>query len=140
MFDLEEILIKTFISQLDFNNEFELQNLSREFNYLSGRTDILIETKKGNLIALEAKLKKWKTAIHQAYKNTSFADYSYVILPYTLKDTVKNSEFEFIKRGIGLILVNKDDFNIEINAKKLKPIMPWLNKKALNILRENNNG
>jgi len=42
---------------------------------------MLAKREANTLIAVEAKLKDWKYALHQAYRNTCFARQSFVLLP-----------------------------------------------------------
>ena len=44
-----------------------------EFFDSRGRTDVVAVDQDETLIAFEAKLTDWKTALHQAYRNTCFA-------------------------------------------------------------------
>jgi hypothetical protein len=44
-----------------------------EFDYSRGRTDVVALRDGEHVIAFEAKLKDWRTALHQAYRNTCFA-------------------------------------------------------------------
>jgi len=55
--------------------------LAREFGYGRGRADLIAVDPYGRVIAFEAKIAAWREALHQAYRNTCFADYSYVVLP-----------------------------------------------------------
>lgn len=108
----------------------ELQ-IGTEFFYQRGRTDLIAVSEEGDVIAFEAKLKKWKIALQQAYRNKCFADISYVLLP---KDEVRiASQYldEFERREVGLCSISDDEVNILFPAKRTKPLQPWLRHRAL---------
>lgn len=115
-------------------NPFNVLKLAHEFNYNSGRTDIIANTKNGDLISFEAKLNRWRIAINQAYRNSSFSHYSYVLLPSNIAKTALKSRAEFERRGVGLCSVGSSGINIEIPATKKDPFQPWLTKTALTLL------
>lgn len=135
MFQYEEDLIKKFISHLESNTiERSFNNIYREFNYSNGKTDIIAESEDA-VFAFEAKLNKCRKAINQAYRNTIFADYSYVVLPEIRQSNISKYELEFEKYGIGLILVNEHKAFISISAKKNHPGNNWIVKKARTIVQ-----
>jgi hypothetical protein len=74
----------------------------REFDYARGRTDVIAVSDNGMLIAIEAKLRDWRLALQQAYRNTCFAHKSFVLLPKkgALSAAVFREEFE--TRDVGL--------------------------------------
>ena len=51
----------------------KIRNFAQEFNYGNGKTDIVGISNDGDVVAFEAKLDKWKVALHQAYKYSAFA-------------------------------------------------------------------
>ncbi len=105
--------------------------LETEFFYQRGRTDLVAVSKEGNVIAFEAKLKRWKIALQQAYKNKCFANLSYVVLP---KEEVHNAyryPNEFKRRDVGLCCISDEEIDILYPAKCTKPLQPWLKDKAL---------
>ncbi|RJQ58132.1 MAG: hypothetical protein C4517_15630 [Stygiobacter sp.] len=116
------------------SHSFQLKKTDVEFSHLTGRTDIIGLTDDGLLIAIEAKLKNWKSALNQAYKNTSFAHYSYVLLPPTvLKPAVQNKD-EFIKRNVGLLTIEKGEIQIIFNAEINAPFIPRITNEAMELL------
>ena len=135
MFKYEEDLINCFITHLN-NNEIEktFTNIHREFNYSNGKTDIIAESDDA-VFAFEAKLNKWRKAVNQAYRNTIFADYSYVVLPENQQTISTKYAAEFEKYGVGLILVNEQDLTVSISAKKNHPGDNWIVKKARTIVQ-----
>jgi hypothetical protein len=121
-------------------NPFGIDGLAFEFNYISGKADIIGESKGGDLVAFEAKLKKWRVALNQAYRNSSFAHYSYVLLPEKSCNMALKEEREFIRRGVGLCSLNSAGISIEIQASRKRPIQPWLTKSALKYIAGVGNG
>jgi hypothetical protein len=122
--DVEEILSTS-------DNPFSELRFALEFNHSDGRVDIIALTVEGELIAFEAKLTRWRIAINQAYRNTSFSHYSYVMLP---QQTVKNAlkrRHEFETLGIGLCSVDPSGITVEIPASRKAPFQPWLTDTAM---------
>lgn len=131
MFRFEKDLVQTFIEHFEEKKiDLQIQVYTSEFNYTNGKTDIIAQTESHDIIAFEAKLKNWKKAINQAYRNTSFADFSYVVLPASMEYIINKAEQEFIKRNIGLILVDEEKAWVALGAKLNIPILPWLQEKA----------
>lgn len=113
--------------KLDFNEVSDKYNiekklLERVFNYLEQNEYAAVNedgqltiTRKpepavNELFAIEAKLKDWSTAIFQAKRNSSFANWSYVAFPANKisKKGIQKCKAE----NIGLISV--DNYRIEI--------------------------
>jgi hypothetical protein len=54
------------------------------------------------IIAIEAKLRNWQSALSQAYRNKQFADQSWVVLDHACHiSAVRNLE-KFLRAGVGL--------------------------------------
>jgi len=83
-----------------------IQDYTLEFDYERGRTDIVGVSAKGEVIAVEAKLRDWREALHQAYRNTCFAIQSYVLLPLATarKAAAHSQEFDDLRVGICTIM------------------------------------
>lgn len=128
---LEIHLTKQFLDTVKEQESLNVSELACEFNYIRGRTDVIAINKNGDLLAFEAKLLQWKTALHQAYKNSSFAHYSYVIVPTDVAKNALRGKYEFEKRGVGLCSVDSSGVHIEIHATKKRPLQPWLTNNAL---------
>lgn len=113
-------------------NPLKIKGFAQEFNYLSGKTDIIAVTRDKSIISIEAKLSKWKIAIQQAHKNISFSHYSFVLLPLKNANQIfeQNSE-EFKKRGIGLITIEFNRLKILIESNFHAPARPWLTDSAI---------
>ena len=135
MYSLEIQLVEDFKNNLlPLDHPFRITELADEFNYLNGRVDVIAKSEEGLLIAFEAKLKKWRIALNQAYRNSSFAHLSYVVLPTDSAMNALRNYNEFLKRGVGLCSVNSHGIKIEIDAKKNEPLQPWLTDSAFNFI------
>jgi hypothetical protein len=108
--------------------EFNRVDIAIEFFHGSGRTDVIAHSG-GDLIAFETKLRNWRSAMQQAYRNCSFAHYSYVVLPAAAVD--KADIGEFLKRNIGLCSVERGQLTITIAAPKQRPLKPWITASAV---------
>ncbi len=118
------------------DNPFSCLMLASEFDYRAGRIDVVATNDGGELFAFEAKLTRWKKAVHQAYRNTSLTHYSYVALPYDMAIKACRHRLEFERRAVGLCAVTYDDVAILIPAKKLTPLQPWLTSDAVEYIAE----
>ena len=135
MYKLELQLVKEFQSNLaNAHNPFAVSDVAIEFNYNNGKVDIIGKTRDGNLVAFEAKLSRWRVALNQAYRNTSFAHYSYVVLPELSAKKALNELHEFERRGVGLCSVGSHGTKVEIPASRKDPLQPWLTNIALNYI------
>ena len=91
----------------------------------------------GAIIAFEAKLRKWRQALHQAYRNLCFAHRSYVVLPEKTALIAARYEEEFLTRGVGLCYVNDDELVILREAIANEPLQPRISDRAsLHVSRE----
>lgn len=106
------------------------QGVCKEFFYQRGRTDIISVTKNGEVIAVEAKLTRWRDALQQAYRNTCFAHWSYVLLPARTAKIAERHRNAFERRGVGLCTVINGELMILHPAPKAKPLQPWLSDEA----------
>lgn len=135
MFLLEKDLVDKFISFINTDNfEIEIKNYCTEFNYQNGKTDIIAQKTTNEIVAFEAKLFDIKKVINQAYRNTTFANLSYIVLPATKKNMQTKYYEEMGKLNIGLILVDEQHAWIEKEASIVEPVLPWLQKKASALL------
>ena len=136
MFENEEKMVLTFIDHLHVSSTpWGTVKVATEFFYQRGRTDLVVVSG-GNLIAFEAKLNKWRIALQQAYRNKCFADVSYVILPEREARIASRYQGEFERRGVGLCFVNSSGINIVYEADIALPLQPWLHKKALEYIEQ----
>ncbi len=105
--------------------------VTREFNYSRGRTDVVALDKRSNLVAFEAKLYRWRDALQQAYRNTSFAHFSYVVMPEEVAIRAQLYAHEFDRRSVGLCYPKNGTLIVCLSARKTQPILPWLSKTAI---------
>jgi len=104
---------------------------STEFDYANGRTDVIALLEKDTVLALEAKLTRWRDALQQAYRNTCFAHRSLVVLPRRAAERAWAHRGEFLRRNIGLCSVHGGQVVILIEPGKVSPLLPHLTLKAL---------
>ena len=132
MYSLESELVSDFAKQLPlFDCLFTPLRIAYEFDYQSGRVDVIGATESDDLICFEAKLNRWRDAVHQAYRNTAFSDYSYVVLPEKTAKKAAMFWHEFDMRGVGLCVTTPEEIRVEIPAIRQTPLMPWLTKRAI---------
>ena len=137
MYNLEVSLVDDFKIAISIPSKpFIITDYATEFNYFSGKTDLIAQTKSGEIIAFEAKLYKWRKAVNQAYRNTTFAHYSYVILPETKINRALSNRQLFEKNRIGLCSIGRDGINIHINAPNNEPVQHWLTTLAKKYINE----
>jgi hypothetical protein len=74
------------------------------------------------IIAYEAKLKNWRTALKQAITYQRFADRSYVVMPEGLSAPTLNNIDLFKQYNVGLILVSDTGITTICRPKSLTPI------------------
>jgi hypothetical protein len=103
---------------------------TREFDYINGRTDVIAIDKSTTLLAFEVKLTRWRDALNQAYRNTSFAHLSYVVLPELIAFRAKGFQHEFGRRSVGLCSYRDDTVVELLPARHQVPIQPWLSERA----------
>ena len=132
-YGLEQHLVADFLWSLCLDSYvYGITGISTEFNYQSGRTDIVARTFEGEIIAFEAKLTRWKVALNQAYRNRCFAHRSFVVLPErTAHIALKNSK-EFVSRNVGIVAVSgQSHYDCVLEASVSHPCLGWLTQKAL---------
>lgn len=70
------------------------------------------------VLAFEAKLKDWRSAIKQAHEYKKYADYSYVVFPSDLQPKYDVFKDFCIDNGIGVIFVSDSDFMFALRSRK----------------------
>lgn len=130
-FARETHLVEEFARCMRGSNPFRSSGTSFEFDYKSGRTDVISKNDSNKLFAFEAKLSNWKIALHQAYRNSHYAHFSYVVLPSDRSTSALKNKNEFKRRGVGLCLVSDQGLRVEIRASQKKPLLPWVTRAAL---------
>jgi len=127
----EKTLVNLFISQLSAERSpWGVVRVAKEFDYQRGRTDIVAHALDDSVIAVEAKLNDWRTAMHQAFRNRCFAHRSYVLLP---KDTAMRAHRfagEFDRRRVGICYLGDAEIVVLHSATKCDPLEPWLSRRA----------
>jgi hypothetical protein len=90
-----------------------------EVKSVFSRADIVYFKSDGDkidfIIAVEAKLRNWKVALKQAYRNKLFANRTYVALPKRFSSAAISNISEFKKASVGLIVVEENNPGIYFN-------------------------
>lgn len=95
MYDVEKSVLRL--------DELGLIHISKNHNYVRN-TKLTTYCRISKIIAIEAKVDKWKEAIRQANNNIWFATESYVLMN---KETCSSQIVDLCKsKGVGIILVN----------------------------------
>jgi len=133
---LEQNLVDDFVRCLPTSPfaEFGPNAISTEFDFRRGRTDIILLTSSNDVIAIEAKLEKWRIALDQAYRNTSFSHYSYVLLTEKAANLAIKHNDEFYVRNIGICFLSHQRIQILQKAVRTEPIQLWLYNRAKDVL------
>jgi len=131
MCESEAQLIEDFTSSLGRKaTPWDSVGLAREFYYLRGRADLVVVDARGMVIAIEGKLRRWRDALHQAYRNRCFADASYVLLPKDIAQSALRFRGAFERRGVGLCYCVDGAVHLLLDAVWEDPIQPWLRDAA----------
>lgn len=137
-YELESDLVKDFRTTISgAHNTFAIIAVATEFNYVEGKVDLVARDSNGDLVAFETKLSRWRTALNQAYRNSSFAHYSYVVLPElpeTALDNLVGHFDEFHRRSVGLCFFGSSGIEVKIPATRRSPIQPWLTNSAMSYI------
>ena len=137
VFANEKTLVDSFVSHLDSKGSpWGAVQFATEFNYQRGRTDIIACTEDHSVIAIEAKLQDWRTALHQAFRNRCFAHWSYVLLPKESAFRAYRYSGEFKRRQIGICYLANSQIVVLHAAVKSAPIEPWLSARAMSHIEE----
>ena len=90
---------------------------TEELRVTRNRVDVVFFEEKENneigfVVAVEAKLKNWRQAIQQAYRDRLFADRVYVALPDRFASGAIENLSEFRRASIGLIVLTDEEAKI----------------------------
>lgn len=132
-YDLERDLVTEFLFRMFATNSevFDIAGYGLEFDYQRGRADVVAISADGRVLAFEAKLRAWREALHQAYRNLCFAELSYVVLPATTAARAVEHLGEFRARGVGLCCMLADGILVLHPAQlQASPLQPWLRERA----------
>jgi hypothetical protein len=106
--------------------------LAFEFDYEGGYADILARAHDGQVLAFEAKLERWREALHQAYRTRCFAHRAYVVLPAHRAEVALRHEFEFRRRRVGLCAIGTGEtIEVLVESEYGSPLQPWLTERAV---------
>lgn len=131
-FDSERQMVERLLSLLASGaSPWSLSHVSTEFEYANGRTDVIALLDTTVVLALEAKLTRWRDALDQAYRNTCFAHRSLVVLPPRTAERARAYRAEFERRGIGLCTVSADSVVVLIEPGDVAPLLPHLTTRAI---------
>lgn len=111
-----------------------------EFDFQSGRTDVIALSETGVVLAFEAKLKRWKEALHQAYRNTCFSTVSYVVLPESVALRAQSFIEDFDLRGVGICCVTRGELVVLHAPRSTTPVLPWLTERAIETAMKSRSG
>jgi hypothetical protein len=127
----EQALVESFVSRLSTDaSPWGKVQVATEFYYQRGRTDIVAHTADDSVIAVEAKLVDWRTALHQAFRNRCFAHRSYVLLPKGAALRAHRYAGEFERRQVGICYLETADIVVLHAAAECDPLEPWLSLRA----------
>ena len=113
---------------------FSHRSSASEFYYGEGKTDFVALDDAGEITAFELKLSRWRDALHQAYRNSSFAHYSYVVMPAVSAKRAARQPREFARRGVGLVAVDDGCMKLCIYAKRMELLRPWLTSEVISFI------
>lgn len=128
-YQLEADLVREFMLLLESSSLLEAVSVDTEFDYRSGRADVIALDHFGRVFAFEAKLEKWRAALNQAYRNTCFAHISYVVLPTNIAGRALEQSRDFISRNVGICAVG-EKIEVLLEPSEVVPLQGWLSEKA----------
>jgi hypothetical protein len=127
----EQMLVTLFVSGLGTERSpWGAVHVATEFYYQRGRTDIVAYMADESVIAIEAKLEDWRTALHQAFRNRCFAHRSYVLLPKQTAMRAHRYAGEFDRRQVGICYLDNAEIVVLHPAAECNPPEPWLSARA----------
>lgn len=131
MFVSEAELVRAFTTTVASEAScFPRLRVTEEFGHSEGRADVIGVGADGAVYAFEAKLHRWKECLHQAYRNSFYAHYSYVILPARTASEALRRQHEFERRGVGLCAIGTEKLQVVIEAQRKEPLKGWLTRAA----------
>lgn len=133
MYRTEQALVDDFVEFLSADDQWAISGYVCEFDYSSGRTDVVAARGESEIIAFEAKLVSWRGALAQAYRNKCFAHRSYVVLPTSAAGRALRFVAEFRRRGVGICVVSASGLVKLVESESAKPCLDWLSKRALDV-------
>ena len=127
----ERALVKQFLGAIGTPCGGPCRAVTTEFDYQSGRTDVLALSSAGELVAFEAKLSDWRKALHQAWRNTSYAQRAFVVMPKKNAASAIANLSAFVTLGVGFCVVDGTGLvTTLVDSSSFDPVIPWLHQKA----------
>ena len=130
-FRTEAGLVRYFLQCVrELRTPWDFTKAIKEWNYDNGITDVLAFGPDGVLVAFEAKLRDWRRACLQGYRNTTFADFVYVVLPEDVAQRARANEEYFARHGVGLCACTATGIEVLLPAPRSEPLMTWTRDRA----------
>lgn len=130
-FDTEAQLVDQFIVALRAGTTcWGRLEVAAEWAHGAGSVDVLCRNRTKKLLAFEAKLADWRGAFHQAFRNGTYADRVYVVLPRKIALTAAQHRAQFEARGIGLCSVRMGRVYVHIRAGAQPQLLTWITRRA----------
>ncbi len=130
-FATEACLVERFIGALQSGcTSFGSVQVTTEWDHRSGLVDVLARDGTQSLVAFEAKLADWRRAFLQAYRNTAYANRTYVLLPEKIAHRAMQDREEFEFRGVGLCAFDGEQVRVLIEASEQAALLAWLRAQA----------
>jgi len=130
-FATEADFVERFVGKLSKGRtSFGKVQITKEWDHTAGFVDVLARHRRKTLVAFEAKLDNWKRAFHQAYRNTAYANKSYVIVPTHVAARALRDRDEFELRGVGLCSFDGKSVQVLIEASEQDALLVWLRAQA----------
>ena len=114
----------------------EMASVAREVSFGRKRVDLVGLTTRGDLVAVEFKVRDWKRVLWQASINQLFADFSYVAVWHPV---LKFLDLMLLKqRGIGVIVIREDGARTVRQASRSPVLRPVHREAVLEALAPTN--
>jgi hypothetical protein len=127
----EQTLVTSFVSRLSGEGSpWGPVQVATEFYYQRGRADVIASTREDSVIAVEAKLHDWRSALHQAFRNRCFAHRSYVLLPKYTAVRAHRYAGEFERRQVGICYLEEEGIVVLHPVQDSDPFERWLSERA----------
>lgn len=130
-FATEADLVERFVGKLQSGRTcLGSVQVATEWDHRAGLVDILARDCAGLLVAFEAKLDNWRRAFMQAYRNTAYANRTYVLVPPSVAERALQDREEFLFRGVGLCAFDGKVIRVVIPATDQEPLLAWVRARA----------
>ena len=131
-YESEEAFVNSFCSLLNSGGSpWGNLRYAREFNYIRGKTDLVALRNNTEVLAFEFKLVKWRVALVQAYRNTCFSHYSYMVLPEKVAFRALSHDVDLNLRAVGVCSIQDGKIKVLHRACRTDPIQPRLSSRAI---------